>query len=246
MYRHGGWKSRMGQPNPDGPQRPMARPQQFGGPQGPQARMYRHGGWKSRMGQPNPDGPQRPMARPQEFGGPQGPQARMHRHGGWKSRMGQPNPNGQQRPMARPNQDGPQRPMAQPNTSEGQAPPSVQAKPPVQRDQPAVARIRHLRQAAEHLAAAGYAEHAAKARQEIGRMETEMKQSKPAAPPPTDQKKPRLAPRRDFNQEMGKPGTTRTPDANAAMLSEMRKLHKQIDELNARVKKFEAPGAPQP
>jgi hypothetical protein len=208
--------------------------------------MYRHGGWKSRMGQPNPDGPQRPMARPQEFGGPQGPQARMHRHGGWKSRMGQPNPNGQQRPMARPNQDGPQRPMAQPNTSEGQAPPSVQAKPPVQRDQPAVARIRHLRQAAEHLAAAGYAEHAAKARQEIGRMETEMKQSKPAAPPPTDQKKPRLAPRRDFNQEMGKPGTTRTPDANAAMLSEMRKLHKQIDELNARVKKFEAPGAPQP
>jgi hypothetical protein len=246
MHRQGGWKSRMGQPNPDGPQRPMARPQQFGGPQGPQARMYRHGGWKSRMGQPNPDGPQRPMARPQEFGGPQGPQARMHRHGGWKSRMGQPNPNGQQRPMARPNQDGPQRPMAQPNTSEGQAPPSVQAKPPVQRDQPAVARIRHLRQAAEHLAAAGYAEHAAKARQEIGRMETEMKQSKPAAPPPTDQKKPRLAPRRDFNQEMGKPGTTRTPDANAAMLSEMRKLHKQIDELNARVKKFEAPGAPQP
>lgn len=75
-------------------------------------------------------------------------------------------------------------------------------------------------------------------------MEAEIKQAKPA--PPTDQNMPRPAPRRDFNQEMGKPEASRTPDANAAMLSEMRKLHKQIEELNARVKKFEAPRAPKP
>ncbi|MCX6868413.1 MAG: hypothetical protein NTV46_19850 [Verrucomicrobia bacterium] len=94
--------------------------------------------------------------------------------------------------------------MAQPNLTRPEPKrPEGQVQPPVQGDQPAVARIRHLRQAAEHLAAAGYAEHAAKARQEIGRMEAEIKQAKPA--PPTDQNMPRPAPRRDFNQEMGKP-----------------------------------------
>ena len=211
----------MGQPNAAAPQRPMAQPQQPGGPLAPQMRQNWQDFLKSLMDQHNATGPQRRMAQPKQLEAPQ-------------------------RPMAQPNQARPERPMARPNRPEGQTPPSVQAKPPVQADQPPVARIRALRQAVEHLSAAGYAEQAAKGRQEISRMEAELKQTKPAAPAPTEPRAPRAAPRRDLNPAMGNPQAPGTPDANAAMLNEMRNLHKQIEELSARVRKYEAPNAPRP
>ncbi|MCX6874163.1 MAG: hypothetical protein NTW21_10200 [Verrucomicrobia bacterium] len=229
--RQGGWGPRMAQRNTAGPQRPMARPN-------------RQGGWGSRMVQPNMAGPQGPMGQPnlpnwQEMpmpqpnaAGPNQPMVMPNRQGGWGPWTAQPNTAGPQGPMARPNL---------PNWN-----PSVQAKPAVPADNAPAARIQHLRQAAEHLAAAGYPEHAAKARQEISRMEAEMKQSKPQAPAPTDKLVPREAPRRDPGPQQGKPETSRLPDASAAMLNEMRKLSKQIEQLNARMTKLETRGEPRP
>ncbi len=152
--------------------------------------------------------------------------------------------------MSQPNAARPQRSMARPNVPQAQAKPSVKAKPPVKTKPPVqagdsqVGRIRHLRQAAEHLAAAGYAEHAAKARQEIGRMEAELKKAAPKAPPTIDKMVSRDAPRRDLGPQTSKPQTTRLPDANAAMLNEMRKLSKQIEQLNSRMNKLESRGEP--
>jgi hypothetical protein len=119
----------------------------------------------------------------------------------------------------------------------------AQAKQAVIPDKSQVGRIRHLRQAAEHLAAAGYTEHAAKARGEIGRLEAELKQARHEARTLIDKVVPQKAPRRDFNLQQTKPGAVRAPDANAAMLSEMRKLSKQIEQLNGRMQKLEARGA---
>ena len=101
--------------------------------------------------------------------------------------------------------------------------------------------MRHLRQAAEQLTAAGYPEYAAKARAEVSRMEGELKQAKPSAPPAINKE----APRRESNPQQpqqAKPEIKQAPDANTAMLNEMRKLSKQIEQLNGRMQKLEARG----
>ena len=109
-----------------------------------------------------------------------------------------------------------------------------------------VARIRHLRVAAEQLTAAGYPEYAAKAREVISRLEGELKQSKPATPPPANKKATCCddAPQKVKPQAKPEAKVQAKPalDANTAMLNEMRKLSKQIEQLNGRMQKLEARG----
>ncbi len=117
-------------------------------------------------------------------------------------------------------------------------------------DKSPVARIRHLRQAAEHLAAAGYPAYAAKASNEISRLEAALKQPQPkmkqpqsAAPAPFDKAASLAVPRRDFNlQQQTRPAAERVPDANAAMLKELRKLSNQVQQLSTRMQKLEGRG----
>ncbi len=82
-----------------------------------------------------------------------------------------------------------------------------------------VANIRHLRQAAVHLAAAGFAEEADKSRALADRMTAALKESRPQAQPGQPQPK---------------------PEVNAAILGELRKMGSQLGELSARVRKLEA------
>ena len=91
-----------------------------------------------------------------------------------------------------------------------------------------VAKIRHLRQAAEHLAGAGLAEHAAKARAEADQMTAALKAKAQPAKPKMD--KPRES----------KPAPDRKPDVNAAIMGELKKMGRQMEEMNARVRKLEA------
>ena len=191
-------------------------------------------GWGPPMAQPNAAGPQQPMARPNIPGAPANPMMARRTRGGWGPQMAQPNAAGPQQPMARPSAAGPERPAVRPNVRRAQVMKALQPDPSQ------VARIRHLREAALHLAAAGYAEHAAKARSEIGRLETELKQSKAGTPAPADKAAPRERPRSKDKPDKTKPEAARAPDANAAMLIEMRKLHQQIAEINARMQKLEA------
>ena len=132
--------------------------------------------------------------------------------------------------------------MSRPNAPQSQSKPGAPTKPGAETDNSPVGKMRHLRQAAEQLTAAGYPEYAAKARAEVSRMEAELKQSKPATPPALKQEAPREAPRRDYAPQQPKPEVKPAPDANAAMLSEMRKLSKQIEQLNGRMQKLEARG----
>jgi len=147
-------------------------------------------------------------------------QARMRR--AWGPQMGQSQSAGPAERIARPNM------------------PQAQAKPVAGAENTPVARIRHLRQAAEQLTAAGYPEYAAKARGEISRLEGELKQPKPATPPAINKE----APRRDFTPQQAKPNVKPeikpALDANTAMLNEMRKLSKQIEQLNGRMQKLES------
>ena len=235
-HRHGSWGSRMEPSNAAGNQRHMGRKNMLGWQGGAMSRSHRHGGWGPRMEPSNAAGNQRHMGRKNMLGWQGGGMFRSHRHGGWGPRMVQPNAAGPQRQMPQPKMAQPQRPMARPNLSAGQA------QPPVQADQSQVAKLRHLRQAAEHLAAAGFAEQATKAREESARMEKELNQRKAQAP--ADMSAPREAPRRDLNQDNKvKPEAGRVPDPNAAMLNEMRKLGKQIEQLNSRMQKLETRGA---
>ncbi len=173
-------------------------------------------------------------------------QAQAGRAGGWGPQMAQPNvAPGRNMMFQRLLQGGQGGRLAQPQPAR----PNVAADA-AQTDRSPVARIRHLRQAAEHLAAAGYPAYAAKASNEIRRLEAalkqpqvEMKQPQPAAPAPFDKAATRAAPRRDFNlQQQTKPAAGRAPDANAAMLNEMRKLSSQVQQLGARMQKLEARG----
>jgi hypothetical protein len=86
-----------------------------------------------------------------------------------------------------------------------------------------VANIRHLRQAAVHLAAAGFAQEADKARALADRMTAALKESRPQAQPDQPQRKP-----------------DRKPDVNAAILGELRKMGSQLGEISDRVRKLEA------
>ncbi|MEI6676776.1 MAG: hypothetical protein WCO57_16520, partial [Verrucomicrobiota bacterium] len=234
--RHGDWVSRMEQSNMAWKQRPMARKNMLGWQGGQMFRSHRQGGWGPRMEPSNATGNQRHMGRKNMLGWQGGAMFRSHRHGGWGPRMVQPNAAGPQRQMIQPNTAQAQRPMVRPNLSAGQA------QPPVQADQSQAAKVRHLRQAAEHLAAAGFAEQATKAREESARMEKELNQRKAQAP--TNMPAPRETSRRDLNQDNNvKPEANRTPDPNAAMLNEMRKLGKQIQQLNSRMQKLETRGA---
>jgi DNA repair exonuclease SbcCD ATPase subunit len=77
---------------------------------------------------------------------------------------------------------------------------------------PPHARIQHLRQAAEHLQAAGYTDHAEKARAEIGRLEAEAKRHE------ADQPRPDMNP----------------------LMEELRKLRREMEELRGEVRRLKA------
>ena len=164
--------------------------------------------------------------------------------------MGRPSaPGAPACPMARPNVPcAPQCPMARAQA----APPKPQVvRPRVEAAKQAkvapgqvgeVAKIRHLKVAAEHLAAAGLTEHAAMSKQMISRMEAALK--KAPTPPPTG--KPQTGDKREpkapHENAKPKPKTADRPEANAAVMGELKKLVKQMGELNARVRKLEAQG----
>jgi hypothetical protein len=184
--------------------------------------------------------PQRQMMRPHAQGGPQG---RM---------MGPKGPPIPQRPIAQPNAPACENcPMMRPNAPRPNAPgaqPSQVVRPKVEAARQAnagkgeIAKIRHLRQAAEHLAAAGYAEHAAKAREEIGRMAAALKASKPQPPTGKPQSGDSLAPK--MMRDKPKPAPDGKPDATMTILGELKKIGKQVGDLSARVRKLETQGNP--
>ena len=84
-------------------------------------------------------------------------------------------PEGRQSPMANPQAAEPKPPVVRPNVEAAKQRNAGAAKAGE------IAKIRHLKQAVEHLAAAGFTDHAAKAREEVGRMEAALKA---ATPPP--------------------------------------------------------------
>ena len=96
--------------------------------------------------------------------------------------------------------------------------------------------------AAEQLTAAGYPEYAAKAREVISRLEGELKQSKPATPPSANKKATCCDEAPQKVKPEAKLQAKPALDANTAMLNEMRKLSKQIEQLNGRMQKLEARG----
>jgi hypothetical protein len=151
----------------------------------------------------------------------------MQMRGGARPMMG-PNAAGQpQCPKMRPNAScPPQCPQMRPNAA-GPKPqvirPKVEAAKQANAATGDVAKIRHLRQAAEHLADAGLAEPAAKARAEADRMTAALKAQPQAV-------KPQVKP----TQAQPK------PDVNAAILGELKKMGRQMEEMNARVRKLEA------
>lgn len=167
------------------------------------------------------------------------------------------------RPMARPGMPpgAPPRGMVRPNVPPTGQPPAQAVRPhtppprpPMARPDAAasgqVAKMRHLKQAAVHLAAAGYGEQAAKAREEAGRLEAALKQAqaKPARPPQAQSREPR---RERHGQAKPQPAAEKAEkaekkdkekdkaDADTAVLKEIRKLGKQVEDLGARVKKLE-------
>lgn len=147
-------------------------------------------------------------------------------------------PNAPQRPM----------PMARPNVPQG---PQAGAPGQPQRPNVAVATLRHLKAAAGHLAAAGYPDYAAKAREEAGRIESALKQHMPQQPQrPMIQSRelrqdrpaiPRPEAARDKAPKAPKaakePG--RKQDDTSPLLRELQKLNKQMGDLNNRVRKLE-------
>lgn len=165
-------------------------------------------------------------------------------------------------PMARPSAQGaPACPMARPNVpcapqcpmarAQAASPKPQVVRPRVEAAKQAkvapgqvgeVAKIRHLKVAAEHLAAAGLTEHAAMSKQMISRMEAALK--KAPTPPPTGkpQASDKRAPKAPREIAKPKPKTADRPDANAAVMGELKKLIKEMAQLNARVRKLEAQG----
>lgn len=94
-----------------------------------------------------------------------------------------------------------------------------------------------MRQAAETLEKKGDTEPAAKLRAQIERLEATLKQSaKPQAPPEV---RDALKPAPDVPPAVRRPALPGT-DSNAAVLAEIRKLNKQLGDMNARIRKLEA------
>jgi|GEM_PF-4372123 len=238
------WGPQMAQSNTPGRPPQMARNQGQGDHNGAMFQARSRGGWGPQMGQPQFAGPQQRMGRAQNQGcqnrpmfqarsrGAWGPQMGCnHKHGGQARQMFQARMRGAWGPqMSQVQFAGPQQRMGRANA------PQAQAQPGAATENSPVARIRHLRQAAAQLTAAGYPEYAAKARSEISRMEAEFKLSKPATPPAVSQP----TRRRDFAPQQVNPDAKPALDVNAAMLNEMRKLSKQIEQLNGRMQKLEA------
>lgn len=186
---------------------------------------------RGREDRQGPQGP-KPMVRPDAPQRPQGPQPMVR-------------PDGPQRPqgpmpMARPNI--PQRPQADK--------PGQPQRPDVAAAREQVAKLRHLKVAAGHLAAAGYPEYAAKAREEAGRIESALKQKM------SQQQRPMLQsrelrqdrpafPRPDAVREKA-PKADKTPgrekEEASPLLRELQKLNKQMADLSNRVRKLEKQG----
>ena len=97
-----------------------------------------------------------------------------------------------------------------------------------------VAKLRHLRAAAGHLAAAGYDEQAAKAEAEAGRLEAMLKSQE--AKRERAQMKPK-----EPRQEQPKPAKEKA-DANSPLVKEIRKISQQMEAFSARVKNLEKSG----
>lgn len=220
------------QPNmPEAPQRPMMRPNAPGNPQGPQMQFKAPqrqmlqpsapGNQQGRMTWPKGPGFQRhSMMQPNQPGRPQAPQMQF------KAPQA---PQCQQCPMTRPGATGPQPPVMRPKVE------AARQRDAGQPGNPAVAKIRHLSVAAEHLAAAGYPEQAAKAREEAGRMKAALQ----AGPTPPQAARPQVKEKHEpkVTKDQAKPN----PDANAKIMAELQKIAKQMGELSARVRKLESP-----
>ena len=262
----------MKRPNaPDQPQPPAMRPNAPDQPQREMMQPGMPQGRQNAMSGPFQFQPRRPIMQqpyaPQGRGAAMGMRLQLRKHlmqqpylqQGRNTAMRQfMQQRGGVQPMMRPNAQGvPQCPMMQPN-AQG-APQCPKMRPQATPSQPQVvrprveaakqpkvapgqvgevAKIRHLKVAAEQLALAGFADHAAKAREEISRMEAALKTAPaPAAKPERVEKREPKAPR-----EVAKPKTGDQSEANAAIMGELKKLMKQVGELNARVRKLEAQG----
>jgi hypothetical protein len=174
---------------------------------------------------------QRRMMRQNAPGSPQPPMMQPNRPNMPMPQMQMKPPAGPQCPLANPQANGPKPPVVRPRVE------AARQRGAAMGSTPEVAKIRHLKQAAEHLAAAGFTDHAAKAREEIGRMEAALK----AAPAPPKKDKPQVkAPHEPkVMRDQQKPNAP-TPDATARIVAELKKISKQMGELNARVRKLEA------
>jgi hypothetical protein len=174
---------------------------------------------RQQLGAKAPAGPQRPQMR----------QRPMEDRDPMKMR-GKP-PEGQQAPRANPQAAGAKPPVVRPNVEAAKQRNADAAKAGQ------IAKIRHLKQASEHLAAAGFTDHAAKAREEVGRMEAALKA---ATPPPPAQMKEQRKPKE--MKDPLKPKTPERPAVNGRVVAELQKLSKQMAELSKRVRKLEAQG----
>ena len=91
---------------------------------------------------------------------------------------------------------------------------------------PSEVKIQHLREAAEHLKAAGYGEYAAKAREEIGRLEASMRSEKTEAA-----RRKQASPR---------------PSDGGPVMEELMKLRREMEELRGEVRRMKAQAGPKP
>lgn len=91
-------------------------------------------------------------------------------------------------------------------------------------------KIQHLREAAEHLNAAGYEKLADQARAEIGRIETDARRQH--------------ARRQQAEREQAASRET-GPDANAAIKAEIKQLHRELEDLRNQLRHLKADAAPQ-
>ena len=242
------WGPQMRHPQFARPQQQMGRGNSQGGPNrmmfqarsrsawGPQMGGNRNPGSQNRqMFQARMRGSWGPQMRHPQFARPQQQLGRGNSQGGQNRQMFQQRSRSAWGPqMAQPKAATPQQRTTRPNA------PQAQTKPSPAAENSPLARIRHLRQAAEQLTAAGYPEYAAKAHAEVSRMEAELKLTKPTAPPAINKQAPR---REAVPPQQLKPEAPRATDVNAAMLNEMRKLSKQIEQLNGRMQKLETQNA---
>jgi hypothetical protein len=167
---------------------------------------------------------------------PEGPQRRQMRQRPMEGRdpmkmRGKP-PEGRQSPLANPQAAGPKPPVVRPNVEAAKQRNAGAAKAGE------IAKIRHLKQAVEHLAAAGFTDHAAKAREEVGRMEAALKAATPSPQAPPAQMREQRKPKE--MKDAVKPKTPERPDVNGRVVAELQKLSKQMAELSKRVRKLEA------